>query len=120
MAVKIKNSRLDGVRIKYLTEGRKQYLKVMLEHADKLRHDPDKGRRLNKQECVVCYYTAKVGGQAMTETNCGICDKTMLYASTVTNKLCYECASMHDLCQCCGADIKLRVRRNVDLSKEGE
>ena len=84
-----------------------------LEHAKNLETDPRKAERIEKSECVVCFYGSRIGGASMTNRECMSCGKNELYPSTATDVLCMGCAKKHDLCKHCGADIKLRVRRKV-------
>jgi hypothetical protein len=94
------------------TERSKDILGHILERAKTLQTDTEKQERLKQQECVVCYYSQKVGGSAMTNSSCKNCEKEMLFASTYTDELCIECAIGESLCKHCGADIELKIRRN--------
>ena len=87
--------------------------KSRLESYRKLLEDPEKTKRLDAQECVVCYYSGKIGGAAMTDSECGLCDKTMHFGSTNVDRLCIECSKTHDLCKHCGADMNYKNRNKL-------
>lgn len=87
--------------------------KSRLESYQKLLTDPDKIKRISEQECVICYYGSKIGGAAMTNSNCGLCDTVMRFGSTCVDKLCKDCADKHKLCKHCGADINYKNRNKL-------
>jgi hypothetical protein len=87
--------------------------KSRLESFRKLLEDPDKEKRLADQECVICYYSGKIGGAAMTDSHCGICDTTMHFGSTNVDRLCTVCAEKHKLCKHCGADMDYKNRNKL-------
>ena len=61
--------------------------------------DEDAEKRRAKGECVFCYYLdGKIGGAAMTDANCAICDKITMYGSTCVDILCLDCAKKNRLC----------------------
>ena len=104
---------LTAYDVQFITDIKKRYVKETILHAKNAETDNDKPNRLIKQECVYCYYigNSRVGGCAMTEAPCSICEKVIMYGSTCTNKVCLNCAKLHNLCTYCGADIELRIRR---------
>lgn len=76
--------------------------------------DPDKKERRSASFCKSCWYSdGRIGGAAMTNRPCGICEKDQMYSSTATDVLCSPCASSHKLCKECGADVELRPRRKL-------
>jgi len=87
--------------------------KDRLESYKKFFDDPDKLKRLEEQECVICYYNSKFGGAAMTDSNCGLCETKMNFGSTNVDKLCTDCSKMHELCKHCGADINYKKRNKL-------
>lgn len=87
--------------------------KGQLEYFQKIVSDSDKAKRLEKQECQCCFYDSRIGGAAMTDSTCGLCEKTTHFGSTAVDKLCKECAKKHDLCKHCGADINYNKREEL-------
>lgn len=67
--------------------------------------------RKEAQLCPACFYSVRVGGQAMTEQPCMCCNESQLYGSTATDVLCRPCAIEAELCKRCGGDIEMRVER---------
>lgn len=88
------------------------YLHI-IERAAKLLADPESIKRIEASECVVCFYSSKIGGAVMTNQECGICDKTMHFSSTATDNFCLDCAVKYNLCKHCGGDIDMKYRRKV-------
>jgi len=76
-------------------------------------NDAEKPTRIKEQLCQRCYYQQKVGGSMYTDTNCGLCTKTMKFPSTYVDLLCYDCAKAYKLCKHCAGDIALRHRRKL-------
>lgn len=71
--------------------------------------DPEKEKRILSNECQICYYLEdRIGGAALTETNCGKCEKTIHFGSTSVDLLCKDCASSLNLCKYCGCSIDLK------------
>ena len=104
---KMKKFDLEDVR--YRTHMQKD----RLESYEKFFTDLEKIKRIAEQECVLCYYNSKIGGAAMTNSDCGLCEKAMMFGSTNVDKLCADCAKNHDLCKHCGADINLKKRNKL-------
>jgi hypothetical protein len=69
--------------------------------------DSDKEERVSENICKYCYYidTDRIAGQAFTKTNCRICDKEMVFQTTITDRYCSDCSSNMKLCKYCGATI---------------
>ena len=84
-----------------------------LELARKMTEDPEQDQRKQRQECVVCYSSKRVGGARTTQVECAYCDKVLTFASTSTDAMCIDCARERRLCKRCGADIELRNRRKI-------
>ncbi len=95
----------------YATERAKSVIKDAVDRANNLTTDPDKKKRIEAQQCAPCFYSSRIGGQAMTNRDCMSCGQTQTYSSTATDVLCKQCAIDAELCKQCGADLKLRVRR---------
>lgn len=89
----------------------KSYIQDQIEFAEKLKFDPEIKQRIEKAECVWCFYSSRIGGQAMTTQACAACGEIQTYSSTNTDVFCKKCASKHDLCCHCGGDVNTRVRR---------
>lgn len=74
--------------------------------------DQDREKRLEKQECKYCYIIdPRIGGQAMTHSQCAICGGTIINSSTCVDKICKACAAEHSLCKHCGGDLEMRQNR---------
>lgn len=107
--MKIDHKKLDLEAVRHRTYMQKSRLESYKKHID----DPDKKKRIEEQECVICFYGSKIGGQAITETNCSICETAMHFGSTNTDMLCKACAKDHTLCKHCGADINYKQRNKL-------
>ena len=103
---------VDVNQHKYHIDG----MRIRLEDFDR---DSDKKARLEAQECKYCWYinTQRLGGAAITNTNCSVCGKEMVFGSTNVDKVCKECAKEHELCKHCGTDLNMRVRRKKEFPK---
>lgn len=80
--------------------------------------DPKKKDRINNSFCISCFYSSSISGQASTNWKCNLCLKEFVNANTDVPKLCFHCAQAWELCQHCGADIYLRVRRKIGYQNE--
>ena len=90
----------------------KNYIESLLSRAESLQRDSSKEDRLKKGECKSCYYIlSKIGGAAITKSNCKICDREIINSSTCVNTLCTNCSKENGLCRHCGADMLLKLRR---------
>lgn len=69
---------------------------------DDYRNDTRKKERKASRACKVCYYVPRIGGHAMTESECHCCGKTFWNSSTAVDKLCKECADKYKACVRCG------------------
>lgn len=83
----------------------------VINQAENIKGDRYKEARLKSQFCKACFYSSRIGGQAMTTRPCMSCGSPELYSSTATDKLCLACAQEGNLCKRCGGDIDLRERR---------
>lgn len=78
-----------------------------------LRDEKRKERR-EAALCPLCFYEqGRIGGCAMTTTNCSNCVKELNFSSTCTDKLCKECANNLKLCMHCGATQNLKIPRGL-------
>ena len=97
----------------------KNYIKSLLSRAESLQQDSSKEDRLKKGECKSCYYIlSKIGGAAITKSNCKICDRDIINSSTCVNTLCTNCSKENNLCRHCGADMSLRLSKSYDYLKD--
>lgn len=87
--------------------------KRIVENYKTVIEDSSRSERREAHECVICFYGSRIGGAAMTESQCGICEKEMMFGSTATDNLCNECAIKNKLCKCCGSDLELKNRRKL-------
>jgi hypothetical protein len=112
--MKIKRN-IDFYKVINRTSINKERVNNVISFAEKFKNDPDKKERLDKQECLVCFYQDKrAGGAAMVDTECGYCKKPMTFSSTCVDVLCHDCAVKLGLCHHCGADINLENRRKLE------
>jgi hypothetical protein len=82
-------------------------------HAAAMADDLSWKHRQALHQCRACYYSAefRIAGQAITNTQCGICHVPLQFPSTDVDTVCAACAKKHDLCRHCGADRELRKNR---------
>ena len=100
----------DLTKVLNATASRRSYLK----RCEDTLNDVNKKERIEKQECIYCFYLdSRVGGSCMTTSYCGICNKTLHSGNTNTDALCIDCAKKHKLCKHCGGDINLKSRRKL-------
>lgn len=81
-----------------------------LRHFEMVVNDTKSAERKDALECRMCFYDSKIGGAAMTNSNCVICDVDMTFGNTNVDALCTKCAKDHRLCKHCGADVELKNR----------
>lgn len=64
--------------------------------------------------CGYCTHITpdRIGGAAITSTECGLCDTPMTFGNTNVDTTCPGCARDNGLCRHCAADIELKERRN--------
>lgn len=97
--------------MRFATEMSGRRVRGWLQQAELVTLDQLSKKRREQQECKACYYGPKMGGQAITESECSCCGTTMTFASTNTDILCLSCAKDHRLCKHCGGDINMNSRR---------
>lgn len=98
---------IDLVSVQWATSSQQSYL----EFCKKVIEDKDKKERLEKCECQVCYFKSRIGGAALSQRPCGLCEEIIHAGNTCVDVLCKECAKKHRLCKRCGATIDLKNRR---------
>jgi hypothetical protein len=113
--------KIDSASVQRATAMTRSMIETMIRDVERAQIDPEKDQRKAKGTCIVCYYIRSgLAGQAITSQPCGICHKDQMYGSTNTDALCLECATEHQLCKHCGADIKLRPLRVIKLPTQGK
>ena len=107
------NSRVDAVSISRATEMANYIAKESIRHTTEYMADSQKEKRLQDGECKTCFYfrSGRIGGAAMTTSNCEVCNKEMSFGNTNVDRICPSCSKEHSLCVRCGGDILMRVRR---------
>lgn len=113
--------KFDKRYIEQKTRNKNYHMKQTLEFADQLTNDPYKKKRLEKSECLICYYQpyGKIGGSAITHSKCECCDKDLIFGSTCVGVLCSDCAKKHKVCKHCGANLDLSTKRRKYNFDEG-
>jgi hypothetical protein len=109
-----KNAKIDAVSVERATDMAKYISESGMQNALRFATDADKKKRIEAKECKACFYfrSGRVGGAAMTEANCGVCDAAMQFGSTCIDKVCGPCSDRQELCVYCGGDIRMRIRRH--------
>lgn len=97
------------------------FRKEKLEAYKRCLGDLDKTKRINSQECVLCYYEYGIlSGQAFTTSHCRECEAITRYPNTNTGIYCISCAKKYKICHKCGCDLALKMRRKNDPSKSNK
>ena len=75
--------------------------------------DFDNAKAGHDGQCKYCTFIRpeRIGGAAITEGTCGLCERPMTFGNTCTDRLCPECAHDNGLCRHCGGDLELKDRR---------
>jgi len=104
---------LDAVAVQRATETAHYIAEEGIKHALEFMADASKEKRLAVLECKTCFYfrSSRIGGAAMTTTNCRVCDKDITFGSTNVDCLCMSCGAVQELCVRCGGDLHMRPRR---------
>lgn len=112
---------INHARMKRATDLARKWNEEVVKSARALETDPERDSRREAQLCPCCFYvrSPRIGGAAITQQPCGLCESVETYASTATDVLCLECAKAHDLCKRCGADLELRPLRVLEIGHEG-
>ena len=102
---------IDNVSVMNATHFAKSRVNSTILMASKFQCDSSRELRLQGQLCIACFYSDRIGGAAMTDSTCGLCDFVMHFSNTDINVLCNDCAIEHDLCAHCGGDIDMKQRK---------
>lgn len=116
--MKHKNVKLTNSSVEWTTNRNKDSGELRVASSLRYLTDPDKQERLKKaHECKSCFYfkSSRIGGAALTEWNCSVCNLEEMSGSTHCPKICRECSEKYELCCECGGDIHTRVRRKLEL-----
>jgi hypothetical protein len=86
----------------------------LLARAKRIAEDADRDERLAHGQCKACFYGrgSRLTAAAMTRTACMCCQTEMTFGSSSIDVLCKPCASRHQLCSHCGADVNLEMRES--------
>lgn len=114
----VKKANISAYSIESKTSQNKERARILIQRVDAF----NESKRGVNGECKACSYLFpdRIGGSAMTETVCGICENPMLFGSTNTDVLCRKCADANQLCKHCGGDVDLKIRRNKRLFQQQE
>ena len=109
--MKIRKKNINLATISRSTYISKSMIESRVREAEAVINDSEKNKRLKQQECPACYYLrGRVGGAAMTTTECGLCGKIIHFSSTCVDVVCEDCAKRNNLCKHCGGDIECKQR----------
>lgn len=77
--------------------------------------DDDKKFRRMIALCRYHYYidTSRIGGAAITTTNCQYCNEEVVFGNTCAGVYCEKCAKQLNVCRHCGA----RLEQNATWNK---
>jgi hypothetical protein len=102
----------DICRFVYETTRAKRRVEDHVRRVTAILSDSGHEERREHQECKSCFYIdGRLGGSAITHTQCGLCGKELVFSSTCVDAVCPECAAKHSLCRHCGGDLNMRVGR---------
>ena len=113
---------IDRCSVVRATFSAKHRVSEYLRLAELFANDPEQEARREQNLCVVCHYIkGRIGGAAMSFTQCGLCDGEMVCGNTCIDVICQDCAKTAMLCKHCGADLNLKDRRKKRplVDKEG-
>ena len=79
----------------------------IMELGAKMLLDNDQADRLERQECIRCFYKGVIAGSAFTNYTCKCCNKEFSYHCTAIPDFCPQCARDNNICQRCGSELYL-------------
>jgi hypothetical protein len=112
--------KLDEVYLSNQTWRLKTYLEAARHRWIEVSTDPRKKDRLQKQECLMCFYGSHIAGAAMTQRPCANeieCGEICYSGSTRCAILCIRCATKLKVCTMCGAKMDTRPKALTAKSK---
>ena len=86
------------------TEFRQAMYRERLNVAKRLAGDTKAEARKSVLQCVLCFYTATLSGQAFCDYKCVCCGAEGSHPNTNVPVLCDACATEKNLCKQCGAE----------------
>jgi len=105
---------LTKSEIEYRLDQQRERVAATVKRALNYLNDPEKSKRHQEQYCLCCYYSeGTMAGAALTESQCGICEKEMKWSSTHQEVLCLDCAKQYRLCRECGSTIDYKDPRHL-------
>lgn len=114
--MKLKRRCIDNATITSATEQAKSRVEYWQRMTRLIADDANRRHRLAAGLCPVCYYeSSRIGGAAITTSQCGLCDEQLSSGNTNIDVLCQACAGKSGLCKHCGADVNLAHRRKREL-----
>lgn len=108
-------AKIDRASIEQRNREHKSLIAHYKRLVERVTTDMFRKKRLEAQECVICFGGSRIGGAACTSWACAFCGKESWGGNTNTDVLCHECAKKAGLCKHCGADIDLKNRRKREL-----
>ena len=114
--MKVKKAHVSALTIEMRTSQNKERSSSMIERVN--RFNANKAGVNGECKCCSYLFPDRIGGAAITETECGICNKPMVFSSTCVDALCKHCAAENLLCKRCGADIDMKYRRKPRLFQQ--
>ena len=114
--MKIKKANISALTIEIRTSQNKERSSSLIEKVNKF--SSSKSGIDGECKCCSYLYPERIGGAAITQTECGLCEKTLVFGNTCVDVLCKKCATENLLCKRCGADIDMKYRRNPRLFQQ--
>lgn len=107
--------KIDLLLILNATYRSKTIAERYIEKVNNYNNDPNKNERLKYHYCKTCFYILDhIGGAMVITEKCKICKKEIIFGSTNTDFLCFDCAKKHKLCAHCCGTINQKQRRKFD------
>lgn len=119
--MQFKQKKITLYDVQWATQSARDRIDYHSKIALRLLNDDEKQIRMTKSLCPVCYYSdSRIGGSAITHTNCSLCEKELCFSNTCTDKLCEICAMGKGLCKHCGAAVNLKISRSLSFDVPSE
>ena len=115
--MRIRKKNIDRVHIERTNNQHKQ-------HVDSLRSKLEQfdSNKITKDSdlCNYCSFIVpeRIGGSSITNVECGICGKEMVFGNTNVDAICSDCAKTNQLCKHCAGDIEMKNRRKPRAYEE--
>lgn len=111
--MKKQSKKYDRCRYEWETGFQQSVAERVHELSENIKNDPDREDRLSKNLCPVCFYrNGEMHMNAFYEKDCDICGFEMKFSTSCTGAVCMYCAGVHEICNRCGADVDLKVRKD--------